>query len=663
MLGAQNSNDSTALPLANYLVENHSMYLYNVIPLTKLPRPQLQTPQYFSSQKFEIGQLVIVPLGKRTVPAVIMTSSDALGNKQAIRKSSYTLRNIEHALVDHATFDKKFLDVARHLADYYFVSVGLMLRRMLPPFFSKPTRPLLKMLNSLPKPQTTTLSQKGSQELIITNKKESYYKKIKTEGLLFLVPEYLQIPFVKKLIPNLSTLSAETTNVQWRTLWQQAYLGKISALVGTRAALFTPLKNLKTIVVENENNTSHKSWDQHPKFDTRYSARVLSSAYGTRLVLADTIPSIETWWHAQHEKWRIEQEFSKTPSPQLIDMREELKNKNFSILSVELQAKIRSIKNEGKMFLFINRRGISSALLCRDCGFIIKCENCSTPFVLHRGTLICHRCADKLPPPSTCPDCGGSRIKHLGGGTQHVENEVKRIAPHLNIIRLDTDSVASAEAQAEILKDFQKGRYQILIGTKLAFKEYLLPRLDASAVVMYDTLLNLPAYRSSESVYETIWRLRQLTRDKVLVQTYNPEIPLFSYMRDDSFEPFFKGELEKRKALHYPPFSQLIKLTYGHPDEQKAEEEAKILKQKLEVQLEALTNGNKKNHRPQAISHLQILGPAPAFIPRVRGRYLWYILIKWPKKNGKIKDLSLRNRLLDIVPKEWDIDVDPIDIV
>ena len=466
------------------------------------------------------------------------------------------------------------------------------------------------------------------------------------------MPEYLQIPFVKKLIPELSTLSADITNVQWRTLWQQAYVGKISALVGTRASLFTPLKNLKTIVVENENNTSHKSWDQHPKFDTRYGARVLSEAYGTHLVLADTIPSIETWWHAQHEKWRIEQELSKTPSPQLIDMREELKNKNFSILSLALQDKIRSIKSDGAVFLFINRRGISSALLCRDCGFIIKCENCSTPLVLHRGTLICHRCGSKLPPPSMCPDCNGSRIKHLGGGTQHVENEVKRIAPHLKTIRLDTDSAPSLEAQAAILKDFQKGKYHVLIGTKLAFKEYLLPRLDVSAIVMYDTLLNLPAYRSSESVYETIWRLKQLTRGKVLVQTYNPEISLFSHIKDNSFEPFFKSELEKRKALRYPPFSQLIKLTYGHPDEQKAEEEAKILKQKLETQSKSLK-----------IPTEVLLGPAPAFVPRVRGRYIWYILIKWPKKNGKIKDLSLRNRLLDIVPKEWDIDVDPIDII
>lgn len=628
------------------------MYLYKVIPLTKLPRPQLQTPQYFSSQKFEIGQLVVVPLGKRTVPAVIMTSSDARGNKQAIRKSSYALRNIEHPLVDQATFDKKFLDVARHLADYYFVSVGLMLKRMLPPFFSKPTRPLLKMLESLPKPQNTTPTREASQELIITNKKESYYKKIKTEGLLFLVPEYLQIPFTKKLIPNLSVLSAETTTVQWRTLWQQAYIGKISALVGTRASLFTPLKDLKTIVVENENNTSHKSWDQHPKFDTRYAARVLSAVYGARLIVADTIPSIETWWQAQHEKWLIEKKLSKTLPPQLIDMREELKNKNFSILSRELQDKIRSLKNNGAIFLFINRRGISSALLCRDCGFIIKCEDCSTPLVLHRGTLICHRCGGKLAPPSMCPDCGGSRIKHLGGGTQHVENEVKRIAPHLKTIRLDIDSAPSVKIQAEILKDFQKGKYNILIGTKLAFKEYLFPRLDVSAVVMYDTLLNLPAYRSSESVYEVIWRLKQLTRGKVLVQTYNPEIPLFSYIKDDSFEPFFKSELEKRKALRYPPFSQLIKLTYGHQDEQKAEEEAKILKQKLETQSKSL-----------GIPPELLLGPAPAFVPRVRGRYIWYVLIKWPRKNGKIKDLSLRNRLLNIVPKEWDIDVDPIDIV
>lgn len=648
------------------------VYIYTVIPLTKLPRPHPQTPAYFSTNSFRIGQLVEVPLGRRSVPAVILTASRAEQSRQAIRKSPYALKKINRSLVGHPTFEESFLNLAIELADYYFVSVGLMLQRMLPPFFSRPTKPLLSILENLKQPQQANPTTAPRKTLIINSDRFNLYKKIiHDKPFLFILPEYIHIAHAKKALPDLdtiATLTKDMTQTQWRSLWQQAYEGNISGIVGTRGALFMPIRDAETLIVENENNTSHKSWDSHPKFDVRFAAGALSKTLGTHLVMGDVLPSIETYWHAKKENWEIKKIVGTMTPPSVVDMREELKNKNFSIISRELRELLQKANSQSKILLFINRRGISSGLLCRDCGHIVECPDCDVPFALHQhhakekreGTLlVCHHCGKKAQPPRRCPSCGGGRIKYLGGGTQRVEEEVQKIAGHLTIARLDSDTAPSLDDHKTILKNFKEGSLNVLIGTQLALKEHLLPPLSASAVVMLDTVLNLPAYRSSEQVYEIIWRLRTITKGRVLVQTYSPELPIFQHLKDNDFEPFFTDELKMREALNWPPFSQLIKLSFAHSNQQKAEQEAAILKEKLKIQFKNI----QKNRRIQAPVDSFILGPAPAFIPKVRNKYLWYILIKWPRdEHGIMRNLRSRNRILDIVPPSWDIDVDPIDI-
>lgn len=633
------------------------MYIYSVIPLTKLPRKNLENLNYFDAEKFSIGQLVEVPLGKRVVPAVISNIKKAKNQKQLIKKSDFMLKKINTSLTDVPIFEKNFLTLANNLSEYYYTNSGLMLQRMLPLFFSKPTKPSLKLLKSLPRPQISFEAKKSRKILVIGTQNNKEYKKYTKKESIFLVPEYWQIPHSIKLLPLKNTAILQNIRqTKLREIWKDAYLGNIKNIIGTRSALFSPLKNIQSIIIDNQNNSSYVSWDQHPKFDIRYAAENLSTIYGINLIKGDLIPSIETYYKAKKQNWTIHQNFENRPMPKIIDMKEEIKNGNNSIVSNELKKLIQSLKKDQKILFLIGRRGLASALLCRDCGYIPKCTACESSFVLHEDILICHHCGKKIQKPKFCNNCKSHRIKFLGGGTQAVVSILEKLAPHLKILRLDSDSAKNQAEQLKIFNDFNKKDYSILVGTQLALKKSLLPKIDYAVVVMLDTILSLPEYRSQERVHEIMWRLKDIARKKLFVQTYLPELPLFKHIQKNNFEKFFVEELEKRKLLSFPPYTQIIKLQFSNTNSMRAEQEAHILKKKLEVQLEYL-QPTTYNLQPE------LLGPAPAFISKIAGKYKWYILIKWPKdKNNDIKDLHMRNRLLNIVPSDWEIIVDPINI-
>ena len=639
------------------------MFLYTVIPLTKIPRPAPQMPLYFSADKFEVGQIVRVPLARRKVAAIIYTCEDAPSKRQDIRRSNYALRNISEALVSHPTFTKKFLNMARSLADYYYEPLGLMLRRMLPPEFSKPQRPLLALLEKLPSPNEPEEKKETSEKTLVIMARDrltEYKKIIKKTGryFLYIAPEYPYLHAAHKAF-GADVLRKNISVKSWRELWGKAYKSEIFGILGTRAALFTPLST-NTLIIDGENNTSHKSWDQHPKFDTRYAASHVADINGAHLYMGDTLPSITTFYTAKMQHWRIIEKKKKLAPLEIADMRKELAAGNRSVLSAPLQEILRCATKKDRIFLFINRRGLSSALVCRDCGYVETCPHCEASFVLHaERLLICHHCGKRVAAPRVCKSCGGHRIKFLGGGTERVMEEVNKIAPYLKSARLDSDMNVNAES---VLSNFKRGKFNVLVGTRLALKEPLLPLLDYSAMIMADTTLNLPAFNSSEQVYEILFRFRALTKKKVWVQTYHADLSLFSRAGETDFKNFFRDELVKRKLLNYPPFAQLIKLTYAHKNDKIAEQEAQITKQKLEIQLKALQNNS--DYKLSTVNYQIILGPAPAFIPKVANKYIWYMLIKWPKnEKGEVQDIKLRNRLLSVVGKDWDIDVDPVDVV
>ncbi|MEX2145348.1 MAG: primosomal protein N' [Candidatus Spechtbacterales bacterium] len=638
------------------------MYIYLVIPLTNIPRSSLQKPVYYSSEKFELGQLVEVPLASRLVPAVIVKRTQAERQKLSVKKSPYSLKSIRRGLLTKPLLSKQFLKLAEYLAEYYFVSAGLMLKRMLPPFFAKPTKPLLSRLEDLADLANGTQRKTPQKVLLITRDREKYYKDfIKNGPSIFIVPKYLHL----ELLPNsfkkgVSIIGKNTSATEWRDIWINAYEGTAKTVVGTRSAIFTPVKNLENIIIEKENDSSHVSWDQHPKFSAPHVAELMSEIYGARLMEGDLIPSVSKWHKAKTERWKIVEQKNKSANCKIVNMKKELESGNTGIISKELKDKLKSLKKEQKALLFINRRGLSSALLCRDCGYIVKCSNCDSAVVLHKGIsykLICHHCGIKIPPPRICPDCGSYRIKQLGGGTQLVVQEVQKILPGVKIARMDSDITKNTEDQKNILNNFKRGDYQVLVGTQMAVAENVLSGIDLIAVVMADSILGLPSYQAYEKVYEIIWRLKNMTKKEVVIQTYLPELELFKFINNPRMEEFFKRELEKRKDLKWPPFSHIIKLIHLNKDVIMAEREAVTMKRRLDTQLKAEEFKNIKDAA-------EILGPAPGYIPKIAEKYAWYILVKWPVgKSGKPKELKLRNKLLSIAGRLWQIEVDPADVV
>ena len=300
--------------------------------------------------------------------------------------------------------------------------------------------------------------------------------------------------------------------------------------------------------------------------------------------------------------------------------------------------------------------------MCRDCGHVPKCPNCDVPMVYHLSPIqfVCHHCGHSEIPPVLCPNCLGTRIKFFGTGTQKVEVEFKKLFPGAEAIRLDSDVAKDTKAEQEILKQFKNKTVQVIIGTQMIFNKDI-AKVPLVAMMLADTLIHLPDFRSNERNFQIISRLKNLAGEKLLLQTYSPENNAIQFAMKNDYKSFYSEEIETRKELSYPPFSQLIKLAFAHKNPKKAEDEAKIMAEKLKQQIAAnnkLLTGLSKKTDTINLQPITILGPSPAFISKVRGKYIWQIILK-----SKISDLKLRNKILKIVTPDWTIDVDPLQII
>jgi len=543
------------------------MYIINVIPLTKIPRPNPQILSYFFSKKLTKGALVQISLRRKKINAIVISSENLKNKKIDIKKgASFKLKPVEKVISKEPALNKSQLKLLSWISEYYFVPLGLVAR-------------------------------------IFLSKKLPVY----IRSSLILTPE------IKKLV-------------------------------------FSPFKNLKSITVENADSPRYQSWGRKPYYNAQKIALQLAKIFKAKIVLKSNLPCVETYYLAKQKKYKLAIQEIQSPaedriSKDISDLREQIKKGNYSILSKELQEKIKKYK---KAIFYIPRRGTASVVLCRDCGYVLKCPNCEVSMVYHQGPkLLCHHCGVEQKPPVLCPNCQSYRIKYFGVGTQKVEIEIKKLFPQKKVLRLDSDTAKTPAEQQKIINRFHKLKNAILIGTQMLFEKNIKPA-DLVAIISIETILNLPDYRSSERVFRIINQLKKMTKKYFLVQTYNPENFAIKTVIDNNWKKFYTEELKIRKTLNYPPFSQIIKLTFEHKNSQKAKQEAKILFEKLKIQI------NNFFAQDEPAPEWQLLGPVPAFIPRVAGKYRWNIIIK-----SKIKNLKKRNKLLIIVPSTWEVEVDP----
>jgi len=426
--------------------------------------------------------------------------------------------------------------------------------------------------------------------------------------------------------------------------WRRVKSGDLPVVVGARSAVFSPLENLGLIVVDEEHVASYKQDDPAPRYNARDVAVMRAKLNKTVVILGSATPSLESYHNAQQGKYvlcelkeRVKSQ--KLPAVNIVDLAQERKNKNFSFLSSELASllKERVNKNE-QVLLFLNRRGFSSFVKCQDCGHIEKCSRCDITLTFHRSdySLRCHYCGYQKDAPNLCPACRGHRFMYKGAGTQKIEEEVKKSFPEVGMERMDLDTTSRKGSHRRLLSDFGKKKFRILLGTQMITRGLDFPDVTLVGVISADSGLDLPDFRSKERTFQLLAQVagragRGEREGEVIVQTYYPEEWSIKLAASHDFEEFYRRELEQRRDLGYPPFNHLILLVFS----------GRNLKQVTARSL-GFSNALERKARKERGGRLEILGPAPAPISKVKNQHRWQLLVKTKNVSGVgglIKDL------------------------
>jgi primosomal protein N' (replication factor Y) len=483
--------------------------------------------------------------------------------------------------------------------------------------------------------------------------------------------------------------------------WQRAHAGKIDVLIGPRSALFIPLPDLGLIVLDEEHDASFKSQDRMPVYHAREVALEKARHSHAVVILGSATPSLESYHRAQagefcllrlpqrirtHARWleqqqqryqlagthyRVEQELARyipLPPVQVVDLRQELRAGNHHIFSRALQEALRETLSRGEQsILFLNRRGHATFVLCRDCGHVVKCPRCDAPLTQHIASrtefrtgsseqssrrppqLVCHHCNYRIPVPDRCPECGRNRIRYFGLGTQRVEQAIQALLPGVRTLRWDRDTASRRGAHQLILERFARRQADVLIGTQMIAKGLDLPLVTLVGVISADTALNLPDFRAGERTFQLLTQVagragRGLLGGRVIVQTYAPQHYAIQAARRHSFTDFAAQELSFRREQGYPPYRRLAQLEYRHRKPKRARQAAERLASALRQSLAA-----------RSLPAEDVMGPAPAFFAKLRGRYRWHILLR-------AEDPADLLRQVDI-PAGWRIDIDPVNLL
>ncbi len=391
-------------------------------------------------------------------------------------------------------------------------------------------------------------------------------------------------------------------------------------VIGPRSALFLPYKNLSLIVIDEEHDFSYKEEERMPRYDARDVAKYIASYLDIPLLLGSGTPDVVSFYRAKEEVYNFHlllerYEEYREPQIEIVDMRKEEKGSIFSLtLLSEME---RSLKRKKGIILFINRRGYNPVIQCLDCGRIIQCPHCSIPLVVHKKsrTIKCHLCGYTEEIPEACPYCGSFNIQFLGYGTEKTEEEVKRFFPDAKTGILDRDTIQRKGVKEKLYMDFLKGKIQILIGTQMLSVGFDFPNVETVGVLNADIGMGFPDFRAEERVAQTLFQVsgRLRKEGKVIVQTRNPEHPIFRYLKDHNFGAFLLYDLDNRKRYRYPPFVNLIRI---------------IARSKDATMCENIINQMHDEINRQFDSEIEILGPAPPLYYRIRDEYRWQLIIK-----------------------------------
>ena len=627
------------------------------------------------------GSRVAVPFGRRTTYGFVMsleTEDPGVDTKPIASTGG------EPLLLPHQ------VALARLVADHYWIPVIECLRAMLPPRVRstgtagaeassrqrRHTRLLDLATGPAPpaQPLSLTEEQRAALETIDSNpitllhgviasgKTEVYLaaaERALAQGLrvMLLVPEISLTPqLVQRVRARLDVpvalLHSQLTELERAQQWWRVRRGQAQVVLGSRSAVFAPIPRLGLICLDEEGSAAYKQ-DRTPRYEAGWVARRLAGLTGARMVAGSATPSVATYFEAANGQIALAKLTRRvrgdSASVELVDMRDEAAQGNRQPLSRRLvEVVTHALEDEEQTILYLNRRGLATFVMCRDCGRAVECLGCSVALVQHAeiGGLVCHYCGYARAMPSVCDHCGSRNIRGLGMGTQRLEGLVKRAWPAARVLRLDSDVARGPDAYFQIWEAFSERRADILVGTQLVARGLDLPAVTTVGVVDADLPLHFPDYRSAENTFSLVVQVagragRDGRPSRVVVQTSNPEHYSLRCAADADYDGFYESELPMRKAFQFPPYADLAVLTRTDREDAKAAASAREAAESIAAGL--LKDG---------IDGIRVMGPSPAFIHRLRGEYRWQVTLKGAGLE--------RARHLAPHGNSWSFDVDPV---
>jgi len=454
--------------------------------------------------------------------------------------------------------------------------------------------------------------------------------------------------------------------------WIDIRSGKKDIVVGSRSAIFAPVFNLKLIIVDEEHDIISFKSDQSPRYELHKVAEKMAEIANSVLVFGSATPLITSYQKVLSDKWEylsLPERVDGAPLPRIkiIDMEKERMSGNYSLFSESMVEALKMVlRNKKQSLLFLNRRGTASFIICETCKKTSMCDSCDSALVYHvfDNKLWCHHCSRKYAVPTRCSVCGGLSFRYLGRGTEKIESEINKIFPEARIARMDRDTMTSDVEYQSIFNRFKKGEIDILIGTQMIVHGWDVPNVDFAGVIGIDESLLIPDYTSDEKVFELLTQLSGRTgrgdaKGLMILQTFYPEHPIFQLVEKNDFTGFVKEELKMREGFGYPPYSHLVKLNIANIKKEVVEKKADELIEKLRGSL-----GETKKKLKRGID-IQIIGPVSPMVEKKYGRYWRTIIIKLRLSIGKtgFDDYKIRDDILSLVPKEWVVDIDPLNIL
>ena len=639
------------------------MYIIEVIPLIRLPANAPQILSYYFERDLNIGSVLEIPINRRKVSSVVISSSPLNDNKILLKKSDYQIKKAGKLLFDYPQVTEYQLKIASWISKNYYSPLGLTLRTVLPPFFGK--KKYAYKSSFFPSNTRETDVHTNHAKLITYPAKILVGKLSATldkyleqkRQILILVPDATVADyFCRKLQinnANIVQITGKLSNNDYYKTWMNVAVGAAEIIVGTRISLFLPFMNLGAIIIEDSSNEMYKS-DMSPKYHATELAHEIACLNNADVIYADAMINTIQYERFLAGKLSTDKDVASINAvPKLIDMKLEHIKDNFSPISAELKTEIiKTINNNGKVLIYAPRRGYASLYICSNCGHAVKCPNCEIAMRVHKSTeyiLNCHHCSLVTEVPKFCTNCSSGNMRPAGTiGSQRIYDDLMRYVEFgqmkkVPILVLDSDVVKNDVEAADVINEIFKSGPSILIATAMVLCHRYDLSFDLVGITSIDALSNFTDFRTEEKLIITLNKLLDFSPSKYFLQTSKIDNRINSVITSGDVAKFYDQELKDRKLLFYPPYSKIVKMTFKSPDKKKALIALRLLSEKLRMAI--------SQHKLE--SEIVFRGNASEYIFKDNNQYIALLIMKCAQDSINIKSV------LRYVPNNWNIDINP----